>query len=459
MAFDPTELTNLAQRSGPFFFSVLYDVFISRWAWRSYAKVCERSNPPTTKGERVTGLLYFVMTGAFGLAITCMSVYWWVTHESVYRYTGYIRNLTDAEVWWGTGVYSSPQFGREVQDEGVSRDDAFIVFQNQPFTAGQRFVLNYQKKRGKVERLDLRYDPSVTYYRVAFDPRKEHNVLEPDDDAPPAAPPPKQSRGWSFDLIPSAYAQRVAAPSPRQQAAIVFNGRLDARTKEQLVAELQNTRVYVGSEIEALDVLARLSAADQQSFAETEGPLEPMIITLLDLTRHDDPELRYKAQKVMRNISADGIIRAKILDKKRRNSYLPLLLRIEPDRARGIVSSLGSAAMSDILKVADSIGKVQPRLIIGSASGDGDRFWVKGSSNSGSALACIQRAFEQRTDPVTSFQLAATPVVMEKGRATTYSYSKAWVLGAADGIEACHGRVGFGRTTLSRASQMRASGE
>src|SRR5205085_2365900 len=121
--------------------------------------------------------------------------------------------------------------------------------------------------------------------------------------------------------------------------------------------------------------------------------------------------------------------------------------------------SMGAAAMSDVLEVAASIGKVQPRLIIGSPSGDGDRFWVKGSSNNGNDLACIQRTFAQRTDPVTSFQLAATPVVTEKGRATTYSYSKAWVLRAADGIDACRGKVGFGRTTLSRASQMRASGE
>jgi len=410
---------------GPFFISVLFVVIVSGWAAHLYRVVCERKDPPPTPEERNTYRLYFFYAVAVGAIATGVSLWWWVSHESVYTLRGSIRGLTSAEAVWSEDVFFKPRFSRGGQE---GRAEEFIIVKNQPFKAGEEYVISYQKTGGDTEDLTFKYSGTRPDFRVTF--KDGRNLLQP---VIAAAAPATQTARWDFSILQSAYAG-ITERRPPQQAMILIGS-----DEASLTRALQDDRLYVGTEIKALDVLRRKPFADRQRFAGSTGRRELMIITLLDLTRHEDPEVAYKANEVLKGVNAPDILRSKLTTPTGRRTYSAALTRVERSMAEQATRSLGvTIALKPI-----------PRLLRATPAGDGDEFWVTGVAKTPAAAKCIaDRLFAQ---PDTSMPGKARPA-SAGNRVTTYSYSKEWVASAADGIEQCGGTPMFGRAMFKSAS-------
>ena len=411
---------------GPFFISVLFVVIVSGWAAHLYRAVCERKDPPPTPEERNTYRLYFFYAVAVGAIATGVSLWWWVSHESVYTLRGAIRGLSSAEAVWSEDVFFKPRFSRGGQE---GRAEEFIIVKNQPFKAGEEYVISYQKAGGDTEDLTFKYSGGRPDFRVMF--KDGRNLLQPVIAS--AAPPPTQTAEWDFSLVGSAYAG-ITERRPPQQAQIVMIG-----DDASLTRALQDDRLYVGTEIKALDVLRRKPVADRQRFASANGKGELMIITLLDLTRHEDQEVAYKANEVLRGVNATDILRSKLTTPTLRKTYSSALTRVDRSLAEQATRSLGvTIALKSV-----------PRLLRATPAGDGDEFWVTGVAKTPAAAKCIADRLAAQLD--TSMPGKARPSA-SGNRVTTYSYSKEWVATAADGIEQCGGTPMFGRAMFKSAS-------
>jgi len=135
-------LTSIASQFGPFFFAVLFMVFITKTARNWYADVVCR-NPPADPTERLTYRLYFMTTFGFGLLLVVISVAWWIYIHLIdkHAFEGVIVNLQPNQV-----IASSESYARRVKNADMPGDLAdyhFVVLSERPLTPGSKIILTY----------------------------------------------------------------------------------------------------------------------------------------------------------------------------------------------------------------------------------------------------------------------------------------------------------------------------
>lgn len=422
------------QQTGPFFVSILFLVVIATWARVSYRAVCERKEPRASKEELHTHRGYFIYAVVFGSLMTIAAMIYWFVKVPVYTFTGQVRNLGTAEALWGdsddgTSTYIRPIFLTPDPD-GLRRNDSFIIVSRSAFSNGQEFSLQYQKAGGRIEELTFTYEGKPLQLAIQFDEKTQRNVLVPIGRREP------RQVAWSLDLIGTAYAQtNLPTPQRQQQPAAI--------RPTDVVSALQSERLFVGSEITAIRAIAQMSPGTRNALVASEGPHEPMVITLLDLKRHSDRELSYNAATLLRPYDTKKLIAEKLQEPSLREQYKKVLYRIPPADALAIIRSLPSRG-SDLTRIKDELStKTTPRLLAAIPSSEGDRFWMTVDLPAGPRTsACVQSALGT-SDHVKS----GGDSIVSGSRRATYSYSKSWVLEAADKVERCGAKV----TNFSRS--------
>ncbi len=75
------KLSSLGFVYGPFFFALLFILFITRKAQLSYRSICERSKPPPSREEMKTYQIYFYTSLTAGIVIVFVAIGWWIFQQ------------------------------------------------------------------------------------------------------------------------------------------------------------------------------------------------------------------------------------------------------------------------------------------------------------------------------------------------------------------------------------------
>ena len=122
---DIQQLTEGAFKYGPFFFSILFIIFLTRWAYRKYDSAVQHV-PPLDQRDKAINRAMFLTTFLFGLFLVVVSiVWWWWFKPGVYFFRGNIRNLQPQEEIASDSYYLK----REVR-QSLSEEDAVGLLRN-----------------------------------------------------------------------------------------------------------------------------------------------------------------------------------------------------------------------------------------------------------------------------------------------------------------------------------------
>lgn len=461
MEVDPISWSEAAQRSGPFFFAILYAVVLTGWAAKNWREA--RKDPNANEADRRTHRLYFIFTASFGALAVVLACILWIERQppvvKSYTMRGVIQQLRSGQDLWSEDLYFRRRFGPAVVvaaklDQPF--DVTFFAEQDHPFAAPQAFEIHFKKEGAESWEPIVASLEAGRKYRIRYDPASDANVIV----LIGAPPPPQPSLGWLPKLIDEAWAAPLPpSPQPSSRQPLVANDAVRA----EITRALQATRLYTGAQIDAVDKLARFSKSDRLAFIKSEGPFEPMIVTLLDLTRHEDDELSYKAKALIKGVDVEETFRRKLLDPKTDRLYRDALLRLESVTAKWITDSrvgrpqavappmdVSSIYQRELTRKSFALvtaswavkGKT-PRLLSASSASSGDHFWISSTPPAGNTRAADCTAWSMRH---------LSDLVVDETRHLTWSYSKKAILAAADAIEKCGAKPTFARpSTLSAA--------
>src|SRR5947209_3281008 len=91
------QLAEGAFKYGPFFFSILFVIFLTRWAYKKYDAAVTH-DPPLAQGDRNINRTMFLTTFFFGIVLVVVSItWWWWFKPNAYFFRGQIRNLQQQE--------------------------------------------------------------------------------------------------------------------------------------------------------------------------------------------------------------------------------------------------------------------------------------------------------------------------------------------------------------------------
>ena len=138
-------LANLAYQFGPFFFAVLFSLFITRTARRWYSEAAEG------KEEKRAFRSYFHSSWVFGMLLVATSVVWWLRsqweghHAFAASIVALSQNQQLASISEDQNFYS--RFWVH-QTPDTLKDSWFVIVSDHPVRRGEVFKLNYWEGNG-----------------------------------------------------------------------------------------------------------------------------------------------------------------------------------------------------------------------------------------------------------------------------------------------------------------------
>ena len=434
-----SKLSEIALQYGPFFFAVLFVLGVMRWAYKVFKETNAKTNPPATPKELSAARLVFLGTFFFGLALVVVSVVWWLGFRPrIYAFLGEITNLHDYETL--APASENLYFRAEPKDpiDGIPlRNEHFVIVRNSPLNKGEIFDVEFSKNKSTRNTFHIAYDPSEPdpKFSVDWDDTLHTNVLRQ-----AKTPPVQASR-----LIWTVHAAQVANPvyqgkSPRSQIG---------QQPSSPVAVLQDSGSDVGSKIVALDELNRspVTALTDSSVAGH----EPILATLLDLTRHSDKEVSYKAAVAIKKVDLDDYVLRKLNSSQKRDQYdgQQVLFKMEPADSARILGKLSPTKVAALHAKTSQIGDSQ---VVPTASPQGDRYYVRATwdSTNTAAVACLTNLFHSELLSSGNRTLDQERALMNRGQRLVYGYDKEWSISIAENIRNCGGKATFVQAGLTK---------
>jgi hypothetical protein len=425
------EFTRLAFQYGPFFFAVLFSVFVTLTARRAYVK----ATGPKVNVHRLVYLTTFYL----GIALILGSVIWWFFHQPSYHiYRGSIKNLNDYEKIISPSLYFKPILLPKIdEDTPQFREEHFVIIQSNPFIRDQEFSIYYSKSPGVVEELSLEYiSEEMPEFRIEYDRDKKKNQL---------VCPMKQTK-LSSPLSGILHAEEIRIESVNENSISENN---QEEININIINQLQDERTLVGDKIATLDMLNNLD--DELLFEQIKinTDKEPMIITFLDLSRHSDPELADKAREIINNrFNIDNYLSIQLQSENidTRNTAESILYRIEQNRTRRIINDIiidgHQEWILDLKDIIDSGEKT--RVLKPTGSLQGDRYYVKAKWNPDDKdiVNCLTDLFHSVL--IHNRTLDEEKEIMKnRSERYVYWYSKQWALRIAQEIKDCRAEATF----------------
>lgn len=426
-------LTMLSYQYGPFFFAILFIAVVTKWTYRNYVSAIQQDpqNPDHVKVTKLT----FIVSAAFSLILVVISIVWWfIFQPRVYVFQGQLKGLTDYDVVTSDTLYFKPHVFR-LPTGADMRDEHFVAISNEPFVEDQRleFIL-VKGEGGNPHRMSIPYSSAGS---------SQHIIEWDEDKAQPTVQRVSHSAGSNFFGVAHA-ADRLAQDE-------VDTGTIDSGQKyisEYLIEALQAERTDVGTKILLLDILGEAGDDRIRFILAYLGITEPMLLTILDLSRHSDPELAHKARKLVEerfDLSAYVKDEFSSGSRFRRDEAIDLLLRMEPDRATAIIEEVPEHFVAPYRARLANHSRYQ--ALVPTGSRQGDRYYVEATwEPEGDKLVdtveCLTKLFNQGL--ITDRTLEQERELMEgRHQRREYWYSKQRALYIAAEIRRCGAKSAF----------------
>lgn len=434
---------SLAFQYGSFAFAVLFCIVLTRWGYGIYEKACSRKDPPASEKEKNTYRIYFLSVAFFGIILVVVSTIFWIAkYKSWYVYEGVIKKLASHEKITSSDLYLK-QVWRGPLGGTQIRDEHFIAIQKEPFTEGKEFKVNFSKRGDQWDdEFPVEYIPGINpEYSYEFS-EEEGKMIFKLTNLPRKSP--DQS---ALFFISTAYALES-----EYQARKKIPLSLPPGVESHRIKVLQDERTDVGKKIDALDYLNKLNNDVIWRYLKVNTPKEPMILTLLDLSRHTDKELAYKAQRVINKvIEIDFYLAEKLMSNNREDQRKAekILFRIEKRRANKILNNCipesGDNARVNSLREEIQHGQ-KTKVLIPTASSTGDRYYVKAEwdPEDEDVLTCLTKLFNRRLIHDRTLE-QEYKIMRGRDKRWVYDESKEWALFIAREIEKCGGNTSFVR--------------
>jgi hypothetical protein len=441
------EVSAVAYQYGPFFFAVFFTLVVTRWAHKTYRD--GYTNPGTPAEAKQTYRVILVATFTFSCCLVVVAIWFYFMHPpSNYVFEGTIDNLDGYETvrsgdLYLKDIYKGPLPGSDLQ----FHDDHFIAYQPIPFTPEQRFGLLYSKQGGTTEPLFISYtsEPNPRF-KIEFN---------------------EQSSKAEIKAVPIAHAGFVtsvyAAPEPVTQ----YQNAKPSQEKSlkdniptvygQQIGVLQEESTGVGRKIFALDSLTQtlMPSAPRTGSNFFSNPLsldirtskEPFTITLLDLSRHSDKELAFKAARLIDLMHLDEVIEADLVSKNEqdRRDAEAALFHMDKGRAEKILKESHLLGKQRRQQLLHDVSVANARLPIPTGSSQGDRYYIQAEGDTPAGVQCINKIFSKDDSLFTAKQnsIQSNQPPNPKPVITDFYDSKTKALAAYDDIERCGGKAAF----------------
>ncbi|MEC5161631.1 MULTISPECIES: hypothetical protein [unclassified Janthinobacterium] len=145
-------LANASFLWGPFFFSILFLLVVTRTAHSYYAHVNERLTPPALAEERQDYRNYFRLSIVSGLLLVFLSVGWWMyaqLHDHLFQ--GVIIGLErDQQIVPADDDLYYRAVQRDAGVGRVTRDYHFVIVRATPFARNEIFRLQLYPEAGAI---------------------------------------------------------------------------------------------------------------------------------------------------------------------------------------------------------------------------------------------------------------------------------------------------------------------
>ncbi len=433
-------MTELSYQYGPFLFAVLFTLVISKRARNNYYEVVTRSEPPPTDEEKTTYRRVYIGTFAFGVVLVIASVTWWMFNQTYHHvFTGRIVDLKDYEQVSSMQMYFRPILHAQHGEAPPMRDEEFVLVQAGTIPSSKTLDVYYSKGGSHIEKFQVCCkDGSHSKYQVVWSDSLRTNVLE--RIAPPAG-------------IASVSGNVVWAAEQDEQSVFGHQVpfRRDGSARYDPVEVLQDERSDVGSKIVAIDHLLALEDDSLRAMARIVTEKEPMAQTLLDLTRHSDKELAYKAHLIDERCDIEGILAGRSKTKGVEKSVKASNIEFETQSPKVLAApevavKAGSAEGDKIVEQVktDIEEGSKSAAVVPTASRDGDRYYVQATwkPTDTAVVDCLARLFN--SEPGHNRTLEDEKVLMSgKSERIVWWYSKKWAVWIAARIEECGGTAEF----------------
>lgn len=440
------QLTQLAYQYGPFLFALLFMLVISRWGYQIYQQACTRE-PPASQEEINTYRLYFIGSTGFGFSLVILALGWWFYHNDSpqqYVFKGEIRGLKDYERIASSSIYLRPRWvSSGLPDAPQLHNEEFLVVQERPFKAQSNFDVLFSKGPGNLEQLSLPYsEADYPIYQISWDDRQGKMRLQLISTEPSA-----QAFNWlrsaqaadsepnAITRLPYAFpllaeSQNISVPKDPQQLETLLQAyTTPVSTKLLIIAELQTW-----------------DEAKLKSFLKRPGFSEPPLLSLLDLTRHTDKELAYKARQLLQMNAKEpynwvnSILSEMLLstDSFVQMQAESILQRIEAETALALISSL-QKRLPSLSALGAEIRQNGTRVLYPTGTQEGDQYCVKITwPVANKEIANCLEEFLQNVTQEQASRREQTP-----GQHWIFSKTKSWAIWSAEQAEACQAQTRF----------------
>jgi len=427
-----SQLTKLSYQYGPFLFALLFNLVISRWGYKIYNRAIQRKDPKATEQELKTYRGYFLGTAIFGVILVIISIIWWfITQTSVHVFTGKIVSLKEYEKVTSSTLFFRPVFVAKLEENIPQiRDENFLFIQNKPFTTEQKFKIYYNKGEGRLEEFSINYVPEIIpEYCIEWDEDSGKNIIKH-----------LNPSSLSFSLIPSLFAQDFNNESNQEDSDI---------DDPYMIYLLQEERTDVGQKIQILDKLNNLDDNTLKRYITFSSSKEKMILTLLDLSRHTDKELAYKAKRLInQRFDLEKYLIDNLLSGyTKRMTAEKILFRIEKERALKILQQIPNKNSYPWINELEN--KIQSgnytKVLIPTGSSKGDRYYVKAEwdPQNSEVVSCLTILFHRELIHNRTIEEEVELMKRRKGNRFVYWYSKGWAMYIAKKIENCGANASF----------------
>ncbi len=313
---------------GPFFITLFIMIYGIRQAKGALDKA-DDANPPRQDALRLYRRIYVAVWVFSGALVVACCAWWFVNFDNESKKKYVLRmDISDAQPTdrfepKTEGVFVRTQ---DINDPDLRRDE-FVVVQEKPFLDGDEIEIVHKKGGDAVFRYPIRLADLKEKKGSAFRLKLENGQyqLVPKQSQPV---PANKSAAELFGVT-SAHAQsgHTIIYSKRIEPAAVVdqnaglakpgasltmpaaNSPAPATIQDYWADQLSRKRQTIGRQIEALDALDASLAKDRAAIdllrpiaaAEIKG--ETLLSLLLNLSRHQDKLLAYKAQRLLEKTS------------------------------------------------------------------------------------------------------------------------------------------------------------
>src|SRR6266436_6217920 len=215
------QLAELAYKFGPFFFSILFVMFLTRWSYKNYSAAVSQ-NPPIDPTDKKINRTMFVTYLFVGVALVALSVtWWWFFKPGVYLFIGKIKDLQPQDEIAADIYYLKCQYRGPLSAEdsiGQLRDEEFIIVGTHPFKKGQSFALEFSKNHQRRQKLWIIYegDTDEPVFELQYDETNNRFFLKSVSEG--AAPTEKKNASSFLSFFEARAWASVSESSQKAQA-------------------------------------------------------------------------------------------------------------------------------------------------------------------------------------------------------------------------------------------------